>query len=89
MRYSSLVHVSIAAGVVSTLAYGLVDGEPSLYAVSAVVGFTYMTGSLVQLDLAAQVCPRRWAGTLFATLMAGPIGLGAWLAARRNWRLDG
>jgi MFS family permease len=70
VSYAALVHVSITAGVASTLAYGLVGGELSLYAVSAVVGFTYMTGSLVQLDLAAQVCPRRWAGTLFATLMA-------------------
>ena len=26
---------------------------------------------------------------LFATLMAGPIGLGAWLALRKLWRPDG
>jgi MFS family permease len=68
--FGALLHVAIAAGVLSTLAYWLCDGPASLYAVSGFVGFAYMTGGLIQLDLAARVCPPRWAGTLFALLMA-------------------
>ncbi len=38
--------------------------------VTLVGGFTYMTATLIQLDLAARACPPEVAGTVFATLMA-------------------
>ena len=38
--------------------------------ITLAVGLTYMTATLIQLDLAAQACPTRAAGTVFATLMA-------------------
>jgi predicted MFS family arabinose efflux permease len=65
-----MIHLSIAAGVLSTLAYGLVTDQTSALIVNAFVGFTYLTGSMVQFDLAARACPVSVAGTLFATLMA-------------------
>ncbi len=33
-------------------------------------GVTYMTGNLIQLDLAARICPPKAAGTVFALLMS-------------------
>jgi len=37
--------------------------------VSALAGFTYMTGVLIQLDVAARLIPLAVAATLFATIM--------------------
>jgi hypothetical protein len=77
-----LVHLSILLGVLCTLTYGLMRGEWSAIFVSSVVGFTYMTATLIQLDLAAQVCPPRVAGTLFALLMGLSnlaVSLSTWL----------
>lgn len=65
-----LLHVAIAMGVVSTLGYMLVVGSKSAIAVAMLVGFTYMTGTLIQLDLAARICPSEVAGTAFALLMS-------------------
>jgi hypothetical protein len=39
-------------------------------AVAPLVGFTYMTAIIVQLDLAARVCPPIIAGTAFAAMMS-------------------
>ena len=64
------VRLSIALGVASTLAYvGLVD-RASAMAVAGFVGLTYMTATLIQLDLAARACPPEAAGSVFALLMA-------------------
>ncbi len=65
-----LVHWSILSGVFSTLAYGCLAGKLSAVLVTVVSGLTYMTGSLIQLDMAARVCPPKAAGTVFAVLMA-------------------
>jgi hypothetical protein len=70
VRMAVLVHASIALGVVSTLAYATVVDEPSAVLVTLGAGFTYMTATLIQLDLAARVCPPETAGTVFALLMA-------------------
>jgi MFS family permease len=70
VRLSRLVHASIALGVMSTLAYVAVIDEPSAVLVTLGAGFTYMTATLIQLDLAARVCPPETAGTVFALLMA-------------------
>ena len=71
-----LIHLAIAAGVLSTLAYVLVEGVQSAFVVSIFVGFVYMLGNLIQLDLAARmcpptiVCPPTIAGSMFAMLMS-------------------
>ena len=65
-----LVHTSIVLGIASTLAYWAMADHASAVLVNLVVGFTYMTATLIQLDLAAQACPARVAGTGFAILMA-------------------
>ena len=65
-----LVSLAIAAGVLSTLAYLLVDGVQSAFIVSLFVGFVYMLGNLIQLDIAARMCPPALAGTMFALLMS-------------------
>jgi MFS family permease len=70
VRMSRLIHLAIAAGVLSTLAYCTVRGPATLAVVSVVVGVTYLTGNMVQLDLAARACPIHAAGTTFALLMA-------------------
>ncbi|HUG70190.1 MAG TPA: MFS transporter [Pirellulaceae bacterium] len=70
VRMSRLIHLAIATGVLSTLAYCCVTGRLSAGVISVVVGFSYMTGSMVQFDLAARACPVAAAGTTFAMLMA-------------------
>jgi hypothetical protein len=65
-----LIHLAIATGILSTLAYAGVSGPKSLWVVSTLVGFTYLTGSIVQFDLAARACPVHAAGTTFALLMS-------------------
>ena len=70
VRFDLLIHLSIATGVASTLAYWGLSGPVSAVWVTVLVGFTYMTGTLVQLDLAARSCPPDTAGTTFALLMA-------------------
>jgi MFS family permease len=65
-----LVHASIVLGIASTLAYWAMTDQTSAVLVTLFVGFTYMTATLIQLDLAAQTCPARVAGTGFAILMA-------------------
>jgi MFS family permease len=65
-----LVHVSIVAGVLSNALYLAADTQATFFAVSALAGFTYMTGVLIQLDLAARLIPLAVAATLFATIMA-------------------
>jgi len=81
-----LIHGSIVAGILSTLAYWGLRGQISAAVVNLVVGFTYMTGNLVLLDLAARSCPLATAGTTFAMLMglsnlslSLSTALGGWL----------
>lgn len=81
-----LIHLAIATGVLSTLAYCCVTGRTSAAVISFIVGFTYLTGSMVQFDLAARACPVAAAGTTFAMLMAlsnlslsASTALGGWL----------
>ncbi len=64
-----LLYGSIATGSLSTLAYWGLSGEISAQLVNVVVGYFYMTGSLVLFDVAARSCPLNAAGTTFALLM--------------------
>lgn len=65
-----LVHGSIVAGVLATIAYLGYRDATSGVVISLVVGFVYAIGSLIQLDLAARVCRPETAGTTFALLMS-------------------
>lgn len=65
-----LVHGSIVLGILATIAYWALWDETSAVIVTLAVGFTYMTACLIQLDLAARICPPENAGTVFALLMA-------------------
>lgn len=65
-----LIHLSIVGGILSTIGYWALFDEWSAMAVTVAVGFTYMTATLIQLDLAARICPPETAGTVFALLMA-------------------
>ena len=80
-----LVHLSIIAGILNTLAYWALADERSARLVSLGVGFFYMTGTLVQLDLAARICLPATAGTTFALLMSLTnlaYGSGVWVGSR-------
>jgi Na+/melibiose symporter-like transporter len=70
LTVAQLVHLSITTGVLATLAYWWLAGLWSAVAISLLVGFVYMTGTIIQLDLAARVCERDTAGTTFALLMS-------------------
>ncbi|MBL8851542.1 MAG: MFS transporter [Planctomycetaceae bacterium] len=65
-----LVQLSIVTGVATTLFFLGLRGEKSALLIAGLSGLTYMTGLLIQLDLAARVCPPAVAGTLFALLMS-------------------
>ncbi|MGH8628040.1 MAG: MFS transporter [Gammaproteobacteria bacterium] len=84
--FGFLVHASIVLGILSTIAYWALAGSTSAVLVSLAVGFTYMTASLVQLDLAARISPPQTAGTVFAMLMA-LSNLGLSLSASVSGRL--
>ena len=86
VRMERLVHGSIVCGILATIGYWGLFGAMSAVIVAIAVGLTYMTATLIQLDLAAQVCPPRTAGTIFALLMAlsnlgtsAGIGIGGYL----------
>jgi Na+/melibiose symporter-like transporter len=81
-----LIHGSIVAGALSTLGFIFVSGPVSAWVVSVVVGFCYMTGGMVTLDLSARTTPLKTCGTTFALLMALMNfslslsgGMGGWL----------
>jgi MFS family permease len=79
-----LVHVSIVLGLVSTLLYWTMYDRRSALGVALLVGFSYMTATLIQLDLAARACPPVAAATVFASLMALEnlaLSLSTWLGA--------
>ena len=67
---TTLLHLAIALGVASALACAFARDPTSLMWTSAVGGAAYMSATLVQLDLAARLCPPRLAGSVFALLMA-------------------
>ncbi len=66
----NLLHLSIGLGVLSSLVYLALGGITSACAVSFVFGLTYMTATLIQVQLAARACPTAAVGTIFALVMA-------------------
>jgi MFS family permease len=88
----TLVHASIVAGVTGNLLYLAlpdVGGLGALATATALLaGGSYMTGTMVQLDIAARRAPLAAAATIFALLMAltnlsasVSEALGGWLYA--------
>jgi Na+/melibiose symporter-like transporter len=70
VRLSTLLHLSILAAIASNAIYWQVSSLTRAYVVSAIAGFAYMTGTLIQLDLIARVIPARAAASSFAFVMA-------------------
>ena len=89
----ALLHLSVLLGIISTLSYwGLTSTKASAIAVAVVVGFAYMTGTLIQLDLAARICPAHLAGTIFAVLMSisnFSLSLSVWLGGVIYTQIEG
>jgi len=65
-----LTHLAIVLGALSQAAYCTMDTRSAAVVVHILVGATWMTATLIQLDLAARVCPPKAAATVFAVLMA-------------------
>jgi MFS family permease len=65
-----MVYLAVGLGVASTWGYWHVTDRTSAAVISLVTGFTYMTASMILVDLAARACPIAAAGTLFALFMA-------------------
>lgn len=88
-----LIRLAVVLGLASTLAYWHLADRTSAVVVSVLVGFTYMTASMILVDLAARACPMEAAGTLFALFMAlcnvssaATTWLGGWLYQAANER---
>lgn len=65
-----LLHLSIIAGILANGLYLLVTSVTIAYGVSLLAGYAYMTGTMIQMDIAARRVPLLAAATLFACLMA-------------------
>jgi predicted MFS family arabinose efflux permease len=65
-----VMHLSIALGVASTLAYLAYRGVTSAVIITVVFGALGMIFNLAFLDLAARACPPRVEATFFAALMS-------------------
>lgn len=70
VRMGMLLHASIITGILANLVYWQMETPAQAYLISVVAGFAYMTGMLIQLDLAARVVPVVLAATLFSLIMA-------------------
>ena len=70
VRLGILMHASIAAGAFANIVYWHLGSVDAAYAVSFVAGAAFMTGMLIQLDVAARLIPVEVAATMFALVMA-------------------
>ena len=70
IRFPWLVHASVAFGILPTVGYWGLHGTTAAVPIFLLTGFAYQTATMIQLDLAARVCPPQIAGTMFALLMA-------------------
>ena len=87
---SKLAHFSLGGSVLVTLALMLVVNEASDYAVSIACALAWTFALLVQMDVAARLCPPRYAGTVFAFLMAvsnGADSISAYVGGELHDRL--
>ena len=86
MRLKHIMHISIALGVVSTLAYLAYRDATSAVIITVVFGAVSMIMNLAFLDLAAKACPVRVEATFFAALMS-VYNLGSQLSENVGARL--
>ena len=86
MRLKHIMHISIALGVVSTLAYLAYRDATSAVIITVVFGAVSMIMNLAFLDLAAKACPARVEATFFAALMS-VYNLGSQLSENVGARL--
>jgi len=86
MRLKHIMHISIALGVVSTLAYLVYRDATSAVIITVVFGAVSMIMNLAFLDLAAKACPARVEATFFAALMS-VYNLGSQLSENVGARL--
>jgi len=70
VRIGTLVHASIALGLFANVVYWGLASLSTTYAVSFIAGAAFMTGMLIQLDVAARLVPVEIAATVFALVMA-------------------
>jgi hypothetical protein len=70
MRLGVLLHWSIVAGAFANAIYWHLMTVEGAYVVSFLAGIAYLTGLLIQLDVAARLVPVEVAATLFALIMA-------------------
>src|SRR5207244_2572774 len=86
MPLKHVMHISIALGVVSTLAYLVYRDAVSAVIITVVFGAVSMIMQLAFLDLAAKACPPHVEATFFALLMS-VFNLGVQLAENVGARL--
>ena len=86
MPLKHVMHISIALGVVSTLAYLVYRDATSAVIITVVFGAVSMIMNLAFLDLAAKACPVRVEATFFAALMS-VYNLGSQLSENVGARL--
>jgi len=70
IRLGALVHGSIVAGMFANIIYWNLATLDAAYVVSFIAGAAFMTGMLIQLDIAARLVPIEVAATVFALVMA-------------------
>ena len=64
-----IAHVSLGSSVLVTLGLFLIHDEMSDFALSIATSLAWTFAFLLQLDIAARLCPPRYAATVFAMLM--------------------
>lgn len=70
LSFHQRIHLAIGGGIVCTAAYWVMTDTAAACWISFLVGLAYMTGSLAQMEYAAQVAPGTLPATTFALLMA-------------------
>ncbi|HEX5658586.1 MAG TPA: MFS transporter [Polyangiales bacterium] len=69
VELARLGHAALGCSLIATLSVLLVDGAWSNFAVNGLTSMAWTFTLLMQLDLAARLCPPEYAGTVFALLM--------------------
>jgi MFS family permease len=85
-----IAHVSMGASVLVTFAIMLVHDAVTNYVFQVVSALAWTSALLLQLDVAARLCPPRYAGTVFAFLMAvmnGTASFGEWIGGELHARM--
>jgi hypothetical protein len=66
---TQLAHAALGCSLIATLSVLSVEGAWSNFAVNGLTALAWTFALLMQLDLAARLCPPEYAGTVFALLM--------------------